>query len=94
MKWPGQKPQRGLNDLGRLRLWPIGWALAVCFAITVIGLAGLTWLAVVLLHHPKLPHSSVISLHDFISVLQLVFASVAGVGALIALVMAYRRQHV
>jgi uncharacterized protein YjbI with pentapeptide repeats len=60
----------------------------------VIGLATLSWLALALLHHPKLPRSSPISLHDLIGVLQLVFASVAGAGALVALVMAYRRQRV
>jgi uncharacterized protein YjbI with pentapeptide repeats len=77
-----------------LRLWPIGWALAACFAATTTGLAGLTWLALALLHRPKLPHSPTVSLHDFIGVLQLVFASVAGTGALVALVMTYRRQRV
>ena len=34
------------------------------------------------------------SLHDWIGVLQLVFASVAGLGALVALIVAYRRQRV
>jgi hypothetical protein len=51
------------------------------------------WLALVLLHHPKLPNSSVISPHDFVGVLQLMFASVAEAGALVALVMTYRRQR-
>lgn len=69
-------------------------ALAACFAAAVIGLVGLSFLAWALLHRPKLPHSSTVSLHDFVSVLQLVFASVAGAGALVALVMAYRRQRV
>ena len=41
-----------------------------------------------------MPHPSIVSLHDFVGVLQLVFASVAGAGALVALVMAYRRQRV
>lgn len=93
MKW--RRPKRRVRaDPSRLRLWPIGWALAACFAAALIGLAGLTWLALVLLRHPKLPHSSTVSLHDFVGVLQLVFASVAGAGALVALVMAYRRQRV
>jgi hypothetical protein len=34
------------------------------------------------------------SLHDTIGVAQLVFASVAGAGALVALIVAYRRQKV
>jgi uncharacterized protein YjbI with pentapeptide repeats len=82
------------HDPSQLRLLPIGWALAICFAAAVIGLTGLTLLAMALLHHPKLPTVSPISLHDLISVFQLVFASVAGAGALVALVMAYRRQRV
>ena len=60
----------------------------------VAGLAVLWWAALTLLSHPKLPHSKVISLHDTVGVAQLVFASVAGAGALVALVMAYRRQRV
>jgi hypothetical protein len=35
-----------------------------------------------------------ISLHDAVGVLQLVFASVAGAGALVALIVAYRRQKI
>lgn len=84
----------GRKDPGRLRLLPIGWALTFCFATALIVLAGLTWLALALLHYPKIPATGRVSLHDFVSVLQLVFASVAGAGALVALVMAYRRQRV
>ncbi len=50
--------------------------------------------ALALLHFPTPQRSSTVSLHDLIGVLQLVFASVAGAGALVALVMAYRRQRV
>ena len=90
----GQRRPRGRDYPGRLRLWPIGWALAACCAAGGIALAGLTWLAWALLGKPKLPYSSTISLHDWIGVLQLVFASVAGTGALVALVVAYRWQKV
>jgi uncharacterized protein YjbI with pentapeptide repeats len=83
-----------LHEPGPVRLWRIGYALAVCF-ITALGtLAALWWLAQVLLHHPALPSSKTISVHDTVGVAQLVFASVAGAGALVALVMAYRRQKV
>ena len=88
-----QKPaQRG--ETGEPRLWHIGAALSVTFAAAALGLAGLTWLAWVLLRHPKIPHPGVISLHDTVGILQLVFASVAGAGALVALIMAYRRQKI
>src|SRR5258708_3187271 len=35
------------SNSGRLGRWPIGWALVACFAA---GVAGLTWLALALLH--------------------------------------------
>jgi hypothetical protein len=75
-------------------LWRIGYALAACVAAAVAVLALLWWVALVLLHHPALPRSRVLSVHDTIGIAQLVFASVAGAGALVALVVAYRRQRV
>ena len=94
MKWPGMRRSNRRGDPGRLRLWPIGWALGACFAAAVAGLGALTSFALALLHHPKIPRSSTVSLHDLVGILQLVFASVAGAGALVALVVAYRRQRV
>lgn len=75
-------------------MWRIGYALAASFVVAVAVLAGLWVVALVLLHHPALPRSHVISVHDTVGVAQLVFASVAGAGALVALVVAYRRQRV
>ncbi len=94
MKWPRPKWLPSLHDPGPPRLWRIGYALAACFAVAVAGLAALWLAAVALLNYPRLPHSKAISLHDTVGVAQLVFASVAGAGALVALVMAYRRQRV
>jgi uncharacterized protein YjbI with pentapeptide repeats len=82
------------HDPGHMRLWRIGYALGVCFAVALAGLVALGWLALALLHHPALSHSKTISVHDAVGVAQLVFASVAGAGALVALVVAYRRQRV
>src|SRR5262249_53755225 len=78
------------RDAGEVRLWPFGAVLGVGFLAAVLGLAGLTWLAWALLHHPKVSHTGVVSVHDAVGVLQLVFASVAGAGALVALIVAYR----
>jgi hypothetical protein len=43
-----QAPARP-GDAGEARLWHMGTALAVSFTVAVVGLAGLTWLAWVLL---------------------------------------------
>jgi hypothetical protein len=89
----GRRPARR-RDPGEVRLWHFGAVLGAGFAAAILGLASLTWLAWALLHHPRLPRPGTISLHDAVGVLQLVFASVAGAGALVALVVAYRRQKV
>jgi hypothetical protein len=74
-------------DRGRLRLWPIRAALGISFLTAGVGLIGLTLLVLFFL-----PGTG--SLHDKIGALQLVFASVAGAGTLVALVVTYRRQKV
>ena len=79
---------------GDARLWHIGIALAVSFTVAVLGLAGLAGLAWLLLGLGGFRRHGAPPLHDTVSVLQLVFASVAGAGALVALVVAYRRQKV
>jgi hypothetical protein len=83
-----------LHEPGPVRLWRIGYALAVCFGAAVAGLALLWWVALVLLHHPGLAPSKTITVKDSVGVAQLVFASVAGAGALVALTVAYRRQKI
>ncbi len=64
------------------------------FTVAVVGLAGLAWLAWVLLGLAGYRHHGAPALKDTVSVLQLVFATVAGAGALVALIVAYRRQKV
>jgi uncharacterized protein YjbI with pentapeptide repeats len=83
------------RDPGETRLWNIGVVLAVSFTVAVVGLVGLTWLAWVLLGAAGFrSHGHLPQLKDTVSVLQLVFASVAGAGALVALIVAYRRQKI
>ena len=62
--------------------------------VAVVGLAGLAWLAWVLLGLAGYRHKGAPALHDTVSVFQLVFATVAGAGALVALIVAYRRQKI
>jgi len=82
------------SDGGEARLWHLGTALAVSFTVAVVGLAGLAWLAWVLLGLAGYRHHGAPALKDTVSVLQLVFATVAGAGALVALIVAYRRQKI
>jgi hypothetical protein len=89
----GQEPARR-DDGGEARLWHLGTALAVGFTVAVVGLAGLAWLAWVLLGLAGYRHHGAPALHDTVGVLQLVFATVAGAGALVALIVAYRRQKI
>jgi uncharacterized protein YjbI with pentapeptide repeats len=89
----GQEPVRW-DDGSEARLWHLGTALAVGFTAAVVGLAGLAWLAWVLLGLAGYRHHGAPALHDTVGVLQLVFATVAGAGALVALIVAYRRQKI
>lgn len=79
-------------DPNEAQLWRFGSALTISFTVAVLGLACLTWLTWLLLGWAGFRRHGPIPLHDEIGVLQLVFASVAGAGALVALVVAYRRQ--
>ena len=87
-----QEPTRR-ND-GEARLWHIGTVLTVSFTVAVVGLAGLAWLAWVLLGLAGYRHHGAPELKDTVGVFQLVFATVAGAGALVALIVAYRRQKI
>jgi hypothetical protein len=82
------------SDGGEARLWHLGTALAVSFTVAMAGLAGLAWLAWVLLGLAGYRHHGAPPPHDTVGVLQLVFATVAGAGALVALIVAYRRQKI
>ena len=88
-----QEPTRQ-GDGGEARLWHIGTAMAVSFTVAVVGLVGLAGLAWVLLGVTGFRRHGPPALHDTVGILQLVFASVAGAGALVALIVAYRRQKI
>jgi uncharacterized protein YjbI with pentapeptide repeats len=91
---PGEQEPAQRRDAGEARLWHIGTALAVSFTVAVLGLAALAWLAWVLVSLAGFRRHGALSLHDTVGVLQLVFATVAGAGALVALIVAYRRQKI
>ena len=89
----GDQQQARQGDGGEAQLWHIGTALAVSFTVAVVGLA-LAWLAWVLLGVAGFRRHGPPALNNTVGVLQLVFASVAGAGALVALIVAYRRQKI
>ena len=91
---PGGREPVQRDDRGEARLWRLGTVLAVSFTVAVVGLAGLAWLAWLLLGVAGYRHHGAPALKDTIGVLQLVFATVAGAGALVALIVAYRRQKI
>ncbi|GAA2167994.1 pentapeptide repeat-containing protein [Actinomadura napierensis] len=89
-----------LGEEGRRRereeaagLWPIRRALTVAGVTAVAGLVVLMTVALAVLGFPHLKHTSTLPLTQLLDVLKLVLGTVAGVGALFALVTAYRRQR-
>lgn len=82
------------NGPGHLRLWPMLVVLPLAFILVIAALAGLAWGTAAWLHFPALPRPRTLSLREWTGLLQLVLASVAGAGALVALIVAYRRQRV
>jgi hypothetical protein len=91
---PGDHEPVQRGDRGEARLWHLGTAPAVSFTVAVIGLADLAWLAWVLLGVAGYRPHGAPALKDTVSVLQLVFATVADAGALVALIVVYRRQKI
>ncbi|GAA4600596.1 hypothetical protein GCM10023195_00360 [Actinoallomurus liliacearum] len=75
-------------------LWPIGRALAVAGLSVAVGLAMVTVVALAVLGFPHLARHKDLSVGDLLDVLKLVLGTVAGAGALAALVMNYRKQRV
>ena len=83
------------SDGGEARLWHLGTALAVISPHAVLGLGGLMlWVAYLLLDVAGYRRHGAPPLNNTFSVLQLVFATVAGAGALVALIVAYRQQKI
>ncbi|WP_405439333.1 pentapeptide repeat-containing protein [Streptomyces avidinii] len=87
---PRQRPehQRGL------RLWPIRRVLVLAFAATAVAAAGVFFIGWKLLGVQGLASQQRISTNTLFDLAKLSFGVVAGAGALVALVVAYRRQKV
>lgn len=87
----GPNPRDAHRALG---LWPIRRALLASFSAAVLLLVG-TWFFIVwLIGAPPKANPKPLDTAAQLELLKLAFATVAGVGALVALVTSYRRQRV
>ncbi|MER7348214.1 pentapeptide repeat-containing protein [Streptomyces aurantiacus] len=77
-----------------LRLWPVGLVLAATFALAVMVAAGVFLAGWDLLGARELKPERRLSSKTLFDLVKLSFGVVAGAGALVALVVAYRRQRV
>ncbi|MFE6912215.1 pentapeptide repeat-containing protein [Streptomyces erythrochromogenes] len=81
-------------DSRELRLWKVGRALTVTFAAAVLAAGSVFYGLVVLLDFQKIDTTAKLDAKTLFELVKLSFGVVAGAGALVALVVAYRRQRV
>ncbi|MGV9419948.1 pentapeptide repeat-containing protein [Streptomyces sp. NPDC003674] len=85
---------RSTADDRELRLWKVGRALSVTFVAAVLVSAGVFYGLVYLLDFQEIDTSAKLDAKTLFDLVKLSFGVVAGAGALVALVVAYRRQRV
>ncbi|MEU2424196.1 hypothetical protein ABZ619_24775 [Streptomyces sp. NPDC007851] len=85
---------RYLESRNGLRLWPVGTALVVIFAAAIVVAAGAFFAGWNLLGAHGLKPEHRLTSSTLFNLVKLSFGVVAGSGALVALVVAYRRQRV
>ncbi|GGU62449.1 hypothetical protein GCM10010259_61350 [Streptomyces daghestanicus] len=85
---------RPTSDDRELRLWKVGRALSVTFAAAVLVAGGVFYGLVYLLDFQEIDTAKKLDAKTLFDLVKLSFGVVAGAGALVALVVAYRRQRV
>ncbi|MFJ2407074.1 pentapeptide repeat-containing protein [Streptomyces xanthochromogenes] len=88
-----RRPWSVRNDQ-ELRLWRVGWVLGLAFAAAVLVAGGIFYGLVVLLDVKEIDDTAKLDSKMLFDLVKLSFGVVAGAGALVALVVAYRRQRV
>ncbi|MGV9921533.1 pentapeptide repeat-containing protein [Streptomyces cellulosae] len=88
-----RRRSRSLNER-ELRLWKVGRALVLTFATAVLVAGGVFYGLVVLLDFQEIDTTAKLDAKTLFDLVKLSFGVVAGAGALVALVVAYRRQRV
>ncbi|MCX4902384.1 pentapeptide repeat-containing protein [Streptomyces sp. NBC_00892] len=84
---------RSLNER-ELRLWKVGRALVLTFVTAVLVAGGVFYGLVLLLDFQEIDTTAKLDATTLFDLVKLSFGVVAGAGALVALVVAYRRQRV
>ncbi len=82
------------SDVPELRQWHIGWAIGVAVVAAVLAVAGLIIAALWYAGYPSFSRDGAVTAGTLFELFKLAFAMVAGVGGVVALVVAYRRQRV
>jgi hypothetical protein len=85
---------RPTSDDRELRLWRVGRALTVTFAVAVLVAGCIFYGLVYLLDFQEIDTTKKLDAKTLFDLVKLSFGVVAGAGALVALVVAYRRQRV
>ncbi|MFB8040279.1 pentapeptide repeat-containing protein [Streptomyces hydrogenans] len=85
---------RPTSDDRELRLWKVGRALTITFAAAVLVAGGIFYGLVYLLDFQEIDTTKKLDAKTLFDLVKLSFGVVAGAGALVALVVAYRRQRV
>ncbi|MFJ8769875.1 pentapeptide repeat-containing protein [Streptomyces clavifer] len=88
-----RRRSRSLNER-ELRLWKVGRALVLAFVTAVLVAGGVFYGLVVLLDFQEIDTTAKLDAKTLFDLVKLSFGVVAGAGALVALVVAYRRQRV
>ncbi|MEU1050199.1 pentapeptide repeat-containing protein [Streptomyces sp. NPDC005897] len=88
-----RRPWSAQNDR-ELRLWRVGWVLGLAFGAAVLVAAGIFYSLVALLDFREIDSTTKLDAKTLFDLVKLSFGVVAGTGALVALVVAYRRQRV
>jgi uncharacterized protein YjbI with pentapeptide repeats len=86
-------PRRQAGQRG-LRLWPVGLVLALAFTTALVVAATVFYITWFLLGAQELKTEQRVDSKTLFELVKLSFGVVAGAGALVALVVAYRRQRV
>ncbi|MDV5142878.1 pentapeptide repeat-containing protein [Streptomyces sp. SBC-4] len=88
-----RRRSRSLNER-ELRLWKVGRALVLTFVAAVLVAGGVFYGLVALLDFQEIDTTAKLDAKTLFDLVKLSFGVVAGAGALVALVVAYRRQRV